>query len=411
MEELRATICVAMIFAACIPKNAFASESEQQDATDAASVAAPGKSDDAKNAKKESSWQIKPRWRLQYDVVDIDGPTGLAGLDRVDGIRRSRLGVDVQMPEGFSARIDAEFQFEPIVFVDAYLQWEKGNFSVTVGQSKINYPLDLHLSNLNTSFIERPAFFNAFNYNRGTGVNVGYENDDFGVYAGVSTDPLIQLNDVKTNSISTDFKIFWSPSLGYADLHLGGTFRRREMNDFAAESTRYRQRPLTRLTDIRYIGTPSLQVDKETRFGLEAATSWKRFYAAAELNWLEASRRGLPDPRFFGGYAEVGYFLTADNRPLGGAEFKTIKPTEPLGGGGFGALQVTFRYDHLDLNSAGVVGGKQDGYMASLIWTPVSYLRLMINYARLDYRDATIAVAGSRQYSVDVLGFRSQISF
>jgi phosphate-selective porin OprO/OprP len=74
-------------------------------------------------------------------------------------------------------------------------------------------------------------------------------------------------------------------------------------------------------------------------------------------------------------------------------------------------VQVNFRYDYLDLNSAGVTGGKQDGYLASLIWTPVDYLKLMINYAQLDYRDAVIAVAGNRNYSVNVVGMRGQVSF
>lgn len=415
MNDKRAAICAALFVAACIAQPAFARESESQIADTPVPENAPdvvsAKPAAKQPPKTEAAWQIKPRWRLQYDVIDIDGPAGLAGVETLDGIRRARLGVDIQMPAGFSARIDSEFQADPIVFVDAYLQWERGNVSVTAGQFKINTPLDLHMSNLNTSFIERPAFFNAFNYTRGTGVNVGYENERFGVYAAVTTDPLILLNDVKENSISADFKAFWTPSMDGASLHFGGTFRRRSMNDFASESTRYRQRPFTRLSETRYIGTPSLRVDKETRFGLEAAASRKRFHAAAELHWLEASRPALPDPRFFGGYGEVGFFLTNDTRPLKGAEFRAIKPKKPLGEGGLGAVQLNFRYDYLNLNSAGIVGGKQDGYMASLIWTPVSYLRFMVNYARLDYQDAIIAVAGSRDYSVDVLGLRTQMSF
>ena len=119
----------------------------------------------------------------------------------------------------------------------------------------------------------------------------------------------------------------------------------------------------------------------------------------------------MTDPTFFGGYAEAGVFLTNDSRPLKGGTFGGIKPKKPLGSGGIGAVQLNVRYDYLDLNSKGVTGGKQDGYMASLIWTPAENFRLMGQYSKLKYTDAAIAVAGDRSYTVDVIGVRGQLSY
>ena len=49
--------------------------------------------------------------------------------------------------------------------------------------------------------------------------------------------------------------------------------------------------------------------------------------------------------------------------------------------------------------------------MASLIWTPIDYVRFMINYARLQYHDAVIPAGGDRDYGVDSVGARAQIVF
>lgn len=362
-------------------------------------------------SKSASEWQLKPRWRVQYDVADVDGPTGLAGAGNFEDIRRARVGLDLKMPSGFAARVEAELTTDPIELTDAYLQWSNKQFKVMAGQQKAQLPLDEENSNLNISFLERAAFVSAFNYSRRTGVSAHYSKNDWSIAGGVYTDPLILLNDVPTNSMSVDFRGYWSPKLGKTKVHLAASYHARDLNDVGSSPTRYRVRPSIRITDTRYIGTPGLAVDKEQRFGLEAAAVNGRLHFASEAHWLKADRVALPDPTFFGAYAEVGFFLTDDSRPLKGGLFGAIKPKKPVGGGGIGAVQVNLRYDYLDLNSRGVVGGKQNGLLASLIWTPAENFRLMGQYSRLKYSDAAIAVAGDRNYTADVIGVRGQLSY
>lgn len=359
----------------------------------------------------KSEWQIKPRWRVQYDVAEINGPTGLIGTGDFEDIRRARVGVDLKMPSGFAARVEAELTTDPIEFTDAYLQWSNDRFKVIAGQQKAQLPLDEENSNLNISFLERAAFVSTFGYGRRTGVSGHYSKGDWSIAGGVYTDPLILLNDVPTGSISADFRTFWSPKFGQTKLHVAAAYHWRDLNDVGSAPTRYRSRPSIRIVDTRYIGTPGLAVEKEQRFGLEAAAVNGRFHFASEANWLKAQRAGLDDPSFFGAYAEIGVFLTNDSRPLKGGSFGAIKPKKPVGSGGVGAVQFNMRYDYLDLNSRGIVGGKQDGYLASLIWTPAENFRLMAQYSKLKYSDAAIAVAGDRDYTVDVIGVRGQISY
>lgn len=365
----------------------------------------------AKKPDAASEWQLKPRWRVQYDVANIDGPDGLAGTGNLQDIRRARVGVDLKMPSGFAARVETELTTDPIELTDAYLQWSDKRFKVILGQQKAQLPLDEENSNLNISFLERAAFVSAFGYSRRTGISGQYTSGDWVVSGGIYTDPLILLNDVANNSTSVDFRTYWSPQLADTKLHLAASYHWRDLNDVGLATTRYRSRPALRITDTRYIATPALQVNKEQRYGLEAAAVHGRFHIAAETHWLKAQREGLNDPTFFGAYAEFGVFLTRDSRPLKGGMFGAIKPSKPVGGGGLGAVQLNLRYDYLDLNNRALIGGQQNGYLASLIWTPAENFRLMGQYARLKYTDAAIAVAGDRSYSVDVLGVRGQMSF
>jgi phosphate-selective porin OprO/OprP len=389
----------------------WAEEAAETQAATADPKAADGAAPKPNAEKPKSAWQLKPRWRVQYDVADINGPSGLAGLGGVDDIRRAQLGVDLKMPGGFSARVEGDFAATPIEFTDAYLAWDRKGINVTAGQHKAFSPLDDMTSDLNTSFMERAAIVTAFGHGRRTGISAGYTKGDFGVNGGVFTDPLLQLNDVQSNSMSVDTRAYWSPKMGKAKLHFAAAYHWRDLNDFGLATTRYRLRPALRITDTRYIGTPALAITKEQRYGFEAAGVLGRFHGAAEVHWLNASRTGFDNPSFFGAYAEAGVFLTKDSRPLKAGTFGGIKPKKPLGSGGFGAVQLNVRYDYLDLNSKGVTGGKQDGYMASLIWTPAENFRLMGQYSKLKYSDAAIAVAGDRSYTVEVIGVRGQLSY
>ena len=79
--------------------------------------------------------------------------------------------------------------------------------------------------------------------------------------------------------------------------------------------------------------------------------------------------------------------------------------------GGWGSLGANVRFDYLDLSDGLIVGDKQNAYQASLNWKPMDYILFGLNYAHIVYRDAAIVVDGDRDYSVDVVGLRSQVDF
>ncbi len=185
----------------------------------------------------------------------------------------------------------------------------------------------------------------------------------------------------------------------------------------------YRPRPLTQITDQRFIDTGTLASKGDDTVGLEFAAIHKSLHVAAEAQkvWVRdafnaaelAATNGDPDdndvatgtalngnPSFLGGYFEVGYFLTGETRGYKGGKWDRTKVLKPFNEGGWGAVQINGRVDYVDLERPRrrapttrprvarrpnyVNGGKQLGLQASVIWNPVDWVRFMAQYGHID---------------------------
>ena len=267
----------------------------------------------------------------------------------------------------------------------------------------------------------------------------------------------------------------YSPLMGSNQLHLGANFQHRHFqtnagstvsNSVGAPSTnqlaRYRARPFTQTTDVRFVDTGNFAAKSDNIIGLEAGGIFKSLHVAAEGQYLKSNAYGrgdtfdgddaldffptatalVPDgnPSFWGGYLEAGYFLTGETRGYKNGAWDRTKVLKPFSKDGWGALQVNARLDYLDLasgklrsgfnnnfatgtSSASVGlgrGGTQMGYLAGLIWIPEDYFRVLLNYAHAEIEGgphAAVAEPNSskpinkRKYGVDTVTARVQVDF
>jgi len=364
----------------------------------------------------DGGWTFKPRGRLQYDFGHLSAPGGIAddGTGFSSELRRVRLGAEGSIPGGFGYRFELEFADGSAQLWDGYITYKADGLTVTAGQHNNFQSLDELTGANDTVLVERAAFTDAFGFERRLGLSAQYATGPVLLQGGVFTDNVADLSDDGNNSMSVDGRAVFAPKVGDTQLHVAGSAHWRDLGDMLT-SGRYRQRPLIHSTDIRFIDTGNIEgVNSETSYGIEAMGIAGRFHAAGEAHWLDVSRDGAADAGFFGGYAELGYFLTDDSLGYRGGMIRAPKIAEPFGEGGIGAIALSLRYDYLDLvdRSAGVIGGKQNGYIAGLSWWPVENLRFLLNYAHLEYDDAALpAAGGSRSYSADVVGGRIQVSF
>ena len=363
----------------------------------------------------EDGWTFKPRGRLQYDFGSVYAPDGIVndGLGFSNELRRVRLGAEGSIPGGFGYRFELEFAGGDAQLWDGYITYKDGGLTLTAGQHNNFQSLDELASADDTVLVERAAFTDAFGFERRLGLSAQYASGPVLLQGGVFTDNVGDLADDGNNSIGVDGRAVFAPKLGSTQLHLAASAHWRDLGD-TIDSTRYRQRPLIHSTDIRFIDTGNIQDAKsEKSYGLEALAIAGRFHVTGEAHWLKLSRGLAPNPGFFGAYGEVGYFLTDDSYGYRSGTLRKPKLSKPVGKGGIGAVALSLRYDYLDLTdqSAGIIGGKQNGIIAGVSWWPVENLRFLLNYAHLEYDDASIAAGTGRNYSVDSIGGRFQVSF
>jgi phosphate-selective porin OprO/OprP len=363
-----------------------------------------------------SDWSFTPRGRLQLDAGSVSTPPGIVGnkTDFTGEIRRAYIGAEVKMPGGFGLRAEIDVAQTVVEFTDLYLTYKPTReLTLTAGQHKPFWGLDELTSDLFPSFTERAAFNSAFGHERQLGVSAAWTKGSILVQSGVFTKHTLDLDEAAEDKIGFHGRFVFMPKLGDGQLHIGTSVHFTNPDDLIGVT--YRARPFIHSTDTRFISTGSIsQVESELGYGLEGAWIKGPFHASGEVRWQHVDRAGtLPDPTFFGGYAEVGYFLTkGDTRSYKGGVFERIKPHRPVGKGGFGALQLNLRYDYLDLIDGPFVGGRQNGFGVALVWTPTERTRLMANYGRQNYSHAALpAAGGDRDYGVDAFGLRAQFDF
>lgn len=360
-------------------------------------------------------WSIKPRARIQLDAGTVSSPPGIED-DRLgyhDEVRRAYIGVDGKIPGGFGYRAEIDVSEGQAEFTDLYLTYQPvKSLTLTLGQTKPFWGLEELTSDLFPSFNERAAINNAFGYERRVGVSAEFASGPVLLQGGVFTGNLLDFDDGGEDARSFDARAVFMPKVDGAQLHFGGSVHVRASNE-SADSVRYRVRPFVHTSDIRFVDTGEIPATGENGYGLEAAYIRGPFHVAAETHWQEVDRIDGPDATFFGYSVEAGLFLTkGDTRGYRKGQFDRVRPANPVGRGGIGAVQLNARYDYLDLNDAGIVGGIQKGYEFALSWTPTAYTRVIANYARMEYSDAAIpAAGGDRSYGADVFGIRLQADF
>ncbi|CAN7478244.1 OprO/OprP family phosphate-selective porin [Phenylobacterium sp. LjRoot164] len=162
---------------------------------------------------------------------------------------------------------------------------------------------------------------------------------------------------------------------------------------------RFLNTPEIDVDDTPLIDTGEIDADQARILGLEFAAQRRNFYLQAEGFLFGVKRHGPEpgDPQFSGFYVQGSWILTGETRRFDQslAAFSFPKPLSPIGGGGWGALELAFRYSVMDLNdhegaagqptpTGGVRGGRQEILGAAVLWYPRPRVRVMFNYLHVN---------------------------
>lgn len=174
-------------------------------------------------------------------------------------------------------------------------------------------------------------------------------------------------------------------------IHLGAAYSLRQPLN---EQVRFRARPELRIgatmPNIPFVvDTGSLRADFFQLLGGEFLAVWGPLAIQAEIHAVPVALVRNEEVWFWGGYVEVSLFLTGEyrryNRKIGAVdrlipERDFIDPRFQTIGTGPGAIELTARLSHLDLEAGSVQGGEVTNLTLGLNWYLNRYLRLTANY-------------------------------
>ena len=143
-----------------------------------------------------------------------------------------------------------------------------------------------------TSFMERAGITDAFSHNRRIGAALVANDktaDKWTAQAGIFSEEM-NANDFNRTGWVFAARGVFSPTIGTTRLHLGANFEHRD-NRREAQSRNYQLRPMTQLTDQRFMSTGALSAGGDNIVGVEAAAIFKQFYDdwSADKIWVHGT--------------------------------------------------------------------------------------------------------------------------
>jgi phosphate-selective porin OprO/OprP len=309
--------------------------------------------------------------------------------------RAVRLEADGTMFTNAFFKVQVDFVGAEVALKDVFMGLKKlgAAGTLTAGHFKEPFSLDELTSARWTSFMERAAATTAFSPSRNNGVsleNSFLEDGMLGVALGFfrTVNDQAAVSDDGSYAMTVRIAAFFledKDSNRIVHVGFGYTFRN-STND----SVQVRARP-----DIanvaRFVDTGTFTANEESIFCFELMLMWKTFHVQAEAFLAEYSGSGGPEPTFSGWYVEVGWFVCGGQRVYGKAKKTVSRPKIDqnlhAGDGGWGAWQVCFRFDTIDLTDSGITGGVQDCMTVGVNWYWNLYMRVMFNVIWADISD------------------------
>ena len=364
-------------------------------------------------------------------IVDIDGAAyfgGRGGYDYSDGtqLRRARIGIDGVAFHDFPYRLEVDFFGDVANVLDAYVSYTGiKRLTFTAGQFKAPYGLEPNTSDSFNTFIERGMFNVAYGNigaERRIGGSVAYVTDKVTATVAVLGDnESVGRNPAAPGeSYGVNGRFTWEPVQDTGRLiHLGaaGYYREHVQTAGVRDSTRVTERPNARVDGGLIIDSGAIGgVERAVYYGAEGAAVYGPFSVQAEGGELELQRLGsLPTFRSNGFYAFGSWFLTGESRPFKNGVADRLRPYRNLDpkAGGFGAVELAFRYDALQVYDTPIVGrtgNEAETFTTAINWYFNPNMKLLINWIRFDGRNSPLDPIGHHVLG-DVLTARVHVDW
>lgn len=351
------------------------------------------------NSRKGNT-KIKMGGRLQYDVMWIHQDDSLNSHFAAQNgaeIRRARIYTSGTIYKNIKFKLQFDFAGGVTVIKDAYIQLTKipaiGN--IRVGNFKEPFGLNMLTSSKYITEMERPLS-NEFDNDRSLGFMLYnqhlnkrlswfggyfYPSGNAGKYKGNQYNLVFRLTGLPIYNVNQEYKI----------LHLGISFAHQyhDNSEFSVEF-----RPEAHLAP-KYLNLRIDKVADNNDFNGEFlliynSLSLESEYTAAIIKPSSTSTLTKSSYRVFAYYATLSWFLTGEhkNYVTSKTTFDRVTPKRNLGqNGGFGAVELSVRYSHVNLDDADLSGGIMNDITGGINWYLNPAVKVAFNYVYSDVKN------------------------
>jgi phosphate-selective porin OprO/OprP len=219
-----------------------------------------------------------------------------------------------------------------------------------------------------------------------------------GTFSGESNDVSEEQTDHGGQAVTG--RVTWLPYFDdkpkgcFRYMHFGACYSFRQVGDREVSFANFpgaRPGAFDNIVWPRWVDTGPIDTENFQLFDVEWALVQGPLHIQAECAANLVNQFDGPNLTFWAWYVETGWFLTNDSRPYQreAAVFNRVFPTRPLMfpgmsktnvQRGWGAWQVAFRADYLNLDSQNIQGGRLVDLTLSLNWYLNPYTRIYADY-------------------------------
>jgi len=362
-------------------------------------------------SEPSGAFSFKPKGWMDIDAAAFHESKGGYHFNDGTQFRRLRLGFDGTAFKWFNYRLEVDFAGNAVNITDGYLQYTRIPHTVlTIGQHKAPFGLEANNTDHLNVFLERGMFNNAASSagaERRIGLSAAWApKENINVAGGLFGDNESisrGSGSAPGESWGVNGRATWEPVFDTGKIvHVGvaGYYRERLKSGEVPDAVRLSDRPNVRVDGGNIADSGVVTNTRSLTYaGLEAATVFGPLTIAGEAGKLWLDRFGGDNAHFSGYYGYAAYMLTGETRPFKGGNFDRIRPFKDLNNGGFGAVEVALRYDHIDLKDTPVLaraGNEASSVTAGLNWYVNPYAKLQFNWIRFWGNNTPLDPVGSK---------------
>lgn len=309
--------------------------------------------------------------------------------------RRIRFSANASFGKYLSARIEPEYTGGSFILRDCFIKYDLLNgFNFRLGNFQEGFSMQTMTSSGDFTFIESPNVVTAFSPEHHLGLQTAYAGKYFVGMAGVHFQQVIssaEKANVENNimkgtneGISYTARGVWMPHSvdNKMGLHMAlAASYRTPKNDVATiNSVRYSSVSLSGIDKMKFTDTGVItNVNHDWLMGAELAGYYKSMSFQGEYMVNNTYRTGSLETEHLHGFYGQATCLLFGGHP----RYVTSKGafTQPALGQDWGDIELSTRYEQLDLNGVNVKGGRSTGLTFGVNYYANKNLRVGLNYS------------------------------